>query len=331
MTATLHYTLQDCAGLATVPLVAGMQSGVIIYNPIAGGGGKRRAFALEQAAQILSDAGMAAELRPTKAAGHAKELARQAAKDGVDLVLVAGGDGTINEAVNGLAGSRVPLAVLPAGTANVLGHELGLPSDFSNAAKMILRGTPRRIALGLATSLEGKFAPRFFLAMGGAGPDAALLQGVDAKTKLRLGIFAYWLEAFRQLLKYRFPRFRVVTAGREEKATLVVAGRTKHYGGAFQVTTGADLCEDTFEVLTYSAVGAWRYLGGLPALMRGKVRELEHVRHWKTNWVRCEAIGDERVFAQVDGEPIGELPVEFRIVPGALTLVFPETRGAELT
>jgi len=329
MTATLHYTMQDWAGLAPLPAVARLQSGVIIYNPIAGGGSKRRLFALEQATQILSDAGVAAELQPTSAAGHAKELARQAANDGLDLVIVAGGDGTINEAVNGLAGSRVPLAVLPAGTANVLGHELGIPSDFSSAAKMILRGTPRRIALGLATSPDGKFPPRYFLAMGGAGPDAALMLAVDTKTKLRLGIFAYWLEGFRQLGRYRFPKFRVLTAGHEEEATLIVAGRTKHYGGAFQVTTGADLREDAFEVLTYGAVGPWAYLRGLPALLRGNVRGLEKVRHWKTDWVRCEAVGSERVFAQVDGEPIGELPVEFRIVRDALTLIFPQCNSGE--
>ena len=331
MTATLHYTMQEWARLVHVPRVAKMQSAAIIYNPISGGGRERRLRELEEAARILQSAGIAADLQPTGAPGRATELARQAVRDARDLVVVAGGDGTINEAVNGLAGSQVPLAVLPAGTANVVARELGIPGDFPRATQMILRGTPRRIALGLATSPTGKFPPRYFLSIGGAGPDAALMSAVDTKVKLRVGILAYWLEGFRLLARYRFPKFRVISGGREEVATLIVVGRTKHYGGAFQVTTGADLRENSFELLTYGGVGPWGYLSALPALLTGKVRQLDHVRYWKANSVRCEPLEGERVFAQVDGEPIGELPIEFRIVPDALTLVFPDSAESQLS
>jgi YegS/Rv2252/BmrU family lipid kinase len=312
-------------------MLTGVHNAVIIYNPISGRGRGGRRGRLEQARQILQDAGIEAELQPTGAPGRATELARQAVAEGRELVIVVGGDGTINEAVNGLAGSQVPLALLPAGTANVVAKELSIPDDIPRATQMILHGTPRRIALGLAISPEGKFPPRYFLAIGGAGPDGALMAAVDVQVKLRLGILAYWLEGFRQLVRYPFPKFRVVSGEREEEATLVVVGRTKHYGGPFLLTTGADLREDSFELLTYAAASPWCYLAALPALIAGKVRRLGQVRYWKADSARCEPLDGERVFAQVDGEPIGELPMEFRIVPDALTLVFPESAAPQLS
>jgi YegS/Rv2252/BmrU family lipid kinase len=323
MTATLHYTLQEWAGLARVPAAAKELRAAIIYNPTAGGGKRAWADALRQVERVLRDAGVAAEMLATSAPGDATRLARQAARERCDLVIVAGGDGTINEAVKGLAGSQVALAVLPAGTANVVARELQLPLDLPSAMKKILRGTRRRIALGLAVSPLGKFPPRHFLSIGGAGTDAALMAAVDKKTKLRLGVAAYWLKGIEVLARYGFPKFRVHSDGREEIATLIVAGRTKHYGGAYQVTTRADLLENAFEMLTIGAASPWDYLRGLPTLFTGGVRGLACAHTWMTTAARCEALDGARVLAQVDGEILGELPVEFRIVPDALTLVFP--------
>ena len=307
-------------------MTAAARRATLIANPVSGGGSRRRVHQLEQAKQILHDAGYDAELAFTAAPGGATALARRAVEEGHDLVLVAGGDGTFNEVVNGLAGSQVPLALLPAGTANVMGQELGLPTNIPEAVRMALRGTPRRIALGQAIPARGE--PRYFLALGGAGPDGALVNGVNLKLKLKVGILAYWWEGLRQLFLYKFPRLRIVSGERTEEASLVIVGRTKHYGGAFRITTGADLREDRFELFTFQAAGWFGYLAAFPSLLLNTLRNRKDVRYWTADRVRCEPADGQRVLAQIDGEPFGELPMEFRIVPGALTLVFPETAGA---
>lgn len=307
-------------------MLTGIRDAVIIYNPTAGRGQRRRRTQLERAQHSLKLAGILTELEATTGPGSATEQARNAVADGRQLVLACGGDGTINEIVNGLAGSQVPLAVLPGGTANVLVKELSLPWEIPQAAERLARGTLRRIALGLALSPELPGGQRFFITLAGAGPDGKLVNAVNLETKRRLGILAYWLEGLRQLVEYSFPRFRVVSEEQEHQATLVVVGRTKHYGGPVLITTEADLFEDRFEVFVATTQKRWRYVIDMVKLLCRRHKQIADNFFWKTTSVRCESIGGEDVWAQVDGEPIGRLPVEFRIVPDALTLVVPSQR-----
>ncbi len=310
-------------------MLSGIHNAVIIHNPLAGRGRGHRARQLEQARQILAAAGIEAELQATTGTGAATALARRAVEQRRQLVMACGGDGTVNETVNGLAGSQVPLAVLPAGTANVLAKELGIPWDIPRAAAMILRGTLQRIALGEAISLPARTTRRYFLCVAGAGPDGVMVYSLSPTLKLRTGITAYWLEGFRQLFRYKFPRFRLTGAGGERQATLVIVGRTKHYGGPFRITTEADLFEDEFELLVVTTRSALRYLSYLPAIWLGRLRGRPDVYFTKTASLRCEPLGDGTVYSQVDGEPFARLPVEFSIVPDALTLVVPEMLGRQ--
>ncbi len=216
---------------------------VLIVNPTAGGG--RRVRQLDEARRIFRNAGIETELQNTTAAGDATHLARRAVTDSRELVIACGGDGTVNEVVNGLACSQVPLAVLPAGTANVLAKELRLPWNLPRAAERIINSPYRRIALGLATPEKSSGEPRYFLSVAGAGADGALVSAVRPEIKLKAGILAYWQEGFRQLTRYDFPLFRTQMAGNAMNidASLVIVGRTKHYGGPFKITTEADLLQ----------------------------------------------------------------------------------------
>src|SRR6266849_5817389 len=306
-------------------MLIGIQNAVMIHNPLAGSGRGPRARQLDAARRILARAGIQAELQATTARGEATALARRAVEQGRQLVIACGGDGTMNEVVNGLAGSQVPLAVLPAGTANVLAKELGIPWNIPRAAALIPHGRLQRVALGMAVPLAAGGARRFFLCVAGAGPDGVMVYSVKPALKLRAGILAYWLEGLGQLFRYRCPSFRVTAAGREMECTLVVVGRTKHYGGPFRITTGADLLTSEFALFVCTTSSRWRYLSYLPALWLGRLRGMREVHFWKTTSLRCEPLGDAPVYAQVDGEPAGKLPVEFSIVPDALTLVFPGT------
>lgn len=300
-----------------------LRDAVIIYNPLAGGGHRHRRHQLERAGAILAREGIEAELQPTEGPGGAAELARRAVEQRRQLVIVCGGDGTVNEAVNGLAGSRVPLAVFPAGTANVLAKELGIPWNIERAAGLVAISRPQRIALGLATALPAGAPQRYFLCVAGAGPDGVLIYGTRVEHKLRLGILAYWLEGFHQLFRYGYPAFRTRVSDRTLAGTLVVVGRTRHYGGPFCITTGASLFEDSFEIAVCARSSSLGYLSLLPAAALGRLQKSRGMQYLKTTRLRCEPMGDDVVYAQVDGEPAGRLPVEFSIVPDALTLMIP--------
>jgi len=307
----------------------GVKDALLIYNPTSGRRRHRRFVEIEQGVRILKDAGIVAELAPTTGRHTAKAIAQQGVEQNRGMVIACGGDGTINEIVNGLAGSRVPMAVLPAGTANILAKELRIPWDIPHAARLIPNGVIRRVALGIAIRKDGNHsveAPRdgrYFMCVGGAGPDGAIVNAVHEGLKKSAGIIAYWAEGMRQLVRYDFPEMRIRSAGQDHKATIIVVGRTAHYGGPFKITTGASLFEDSFELLTNAARSRFQYLTCLPALWFGTLRGMKGIEAWKATDALCEPNGGGTVYAQVDGEPIGALPMAFRIVPDALSLVIP--------
>jgi diacylglycerol kinase (ATP) len=304
-----------------------LQNALLIHNPNAGNGGNGRRHLLDQARRILATNGMEVELAETTGPGHAVEIAQQAVRDRRELVIACGGDGTLNEVVNGLAtysnGHRVPLALLPGGTANILAKELDLPWDIPRAAKCLVNGKVREVALGVATPLEQPERKRYFLSVSGAGPDGMIVYSVDLGLKARVGILAYWWQGAREVLRYTFPRFRVRAGDRQLEATLVVVGRTKNYGGPFKITDHADLFEDQFEVMALTTQSGLRYLSYLPTLWMGNLRKEQDVHFWRADSLVCEPLDANPVYAQVDGEPLARLPIEFSIAPRALKLLVP--------
>ncbi len=304
-----------------------LQNALLIHNPNAGNGGRARRGTLDQARHIFSRGGIATEIAETTGPGHATEIAHRAASEGRQLVIACGGDGTLNEIVNGLAsqqnGHRVPLALLPGGTANILAKELDLPWDIPSAAKKLVRGTVKEIALGLATPLEQPAKKKYFLSVAGAGPDGMIVYSINLGLKARVGILAYWWEGIREVFRYQFPHFRVVSGERKVNASLVIVGRTQNYGGPFKITTEADLFQDRFEILTLTTRSGFRYLSYLPTLWLGKLRGTAGVDYFKTDSLVCEPLDHNPVYAQIDGEPLARLPVEFRIIPRALKLLVP--------
>jgi diacylglycerol kinase (ATP) len=335
-------------------MTTGLQNALLIHNPGAGSKGRMRGRVLDEARRIFSKAGVQVDLAETEGPGHATELARQATEESRQLVIACGGDGTLNEVVNGLAtaqnGRRVPLALLPGGTANILAKELNLPWDIPSAAEKLLHGEIREIALGLATPVRAPERKKYFVSVAGAGPDGMIVYSLDLALKARIGILAYWWQGAREVLRYKFPRFRVriprlagamslqapaakmgpdwpseslIASEQELNASLVVVGRTKHYGGPFQITTEAGLYQDRFEVMALTTQSAFRYLCYLPALYFGKLRRAEGVFFFKSDTVICEPLDERPVYAQIDGECLAPLPVKFQIVPRALKLLVP--------
>src|SRR5580700_9683506 len=314
-------------------MTATSQNALLIHNPNAGNGGKARRPLLDQARKILATGGIEAELVETRGPGDATEIAQRATNEGRHLVIACGGDGTLNEVVNGLAGHqnghRVPLALLPGGTANVLAKELNLPWDIPSAAEKLVHGEIKDIALGLATPLEQPEKKRYFLSVAGSGPDGMIVYAIDLDLKARVGIMAYWWQGAYEVFRYKFPHFRVVSGDQRIDATLVVVGRTKHYGGPFKITTNADLYENKFELMALTTQSGFRYLSYLPSLWVDKLRGTDGVHFWKAESIVCEPLDSNPVYAQIDGEPLARLPVEFKIMPRALKLLVPRNGIAQ--
>jgi diacylglycerol kinase (ATP) len=308
-------------------MTSDLRNALLIHNPNAGGGGKGRSRTLDAARHIFAAGGIHSDLAETTGPGHATEIAERAANEGRGLVIACGGDGTLNEVINGLAahqnGHRVPLALLPGGTANILAKELNLPWDIPSAAEKLVRGTVKEIALGLATPLEHPEKKKYFLSVGGAGPDGMIVYSLDLEMKARLGILAYWWQGAREVFRYNFSHFRITIGDQKIDASLVIVGRTKNYGGPFKITTGADLFEDQFEVMALTTQSGLRYLSYLPSLWTGNLRGTDGVHFHKADSILCEPLDKNPLYAQVDGEPLARLPVEFKIVPRALKLLVP--------
>jgi diacylglycerol kinase (ATP) len=304
-----------------------LRNALLIHNPNAGNGGHGRRRQIEAARRIFSSNGIDTVLAETRGPGEATQMAQRAGTDGRQLVIACGGDGTLNEIINGLAaqpnGLRVPMALLPGGTANVLAKELGLPWDIPRAAQLLVNGQVKEIALGLATPLEEPEKKRFFLSVAGAGPDGIMVYSLDLDLKARIGILAYWWQGMHAMFRYKFPLFKVVSGDQEINSSLVVIGRTKHYGGPFKITTRADLFGNEFEGMAVTTRSGMRYLSYLPKLWFGEMRKTKGVFFWKADRIVCEPLDKHPVYAQIDGEPLARLPVEFKIVPRALKLLVP--------
>jgi len=313
-----------------------LKKGTLIYNPIAGRRPAGRAREVRKAAAALRAAGLEVELAATARPGMAGELAQRAAATGAEVVLVCGGDGTINEVINGLVSSRVPLGILPAGTANILARELGLPLHPVRAAAQFSRWSLRRIPLGKATwCQEGNSAGgapaqkqqaiRYFMSVAGIGYDAHVVYKLSMAMKLSWGVAGYIMEALRQVFRYPFPSFSYrADDGPERFATFAAAQRARNYGGWLHLTPEARYFDDRFTLCLFESPHRARYFLYAALVLARRHFLLRDVLHLEARKLSCAAQRTgETVRFELDGELAGTLPATFEIVPDALTLLVP--------
>jgi diacylglycerol kinase family enzyme len=214
---------------------------------------------------------MEVEVLATAGPGAASKLAYEAARKERDIVLVCGGDGTINEVINGLAGSRVSLGLLPGGTANILARDVGLPLNPVRAAAELSRWSARRIPLGKATwcidkaSAKGtpaqkEQATRYFMTVAGIGFDAHVVHKLSLEMKLSWGVAGYIMEALRQAFRYSFQAFSCRTDdGSERTATFAAIQRARNYGGWLHLTPDARFFDERFTACLFKSPNRARY------------------------------------------------------------------------
>lgn len=260
-------------------------------------------------------------LCPTERAEHATELAKTALANDADVILVAGGDGTVNEVLNGMVGSTAPLGVLPSGTANVFACEVGLPRDPLASARMLPDLIPRRIAVGRLTTADR--GSRHFLLMAGAGLDAAVLTRVDARIKKRTGKFAYYVAGFSMLGQPMAP-LEATVDGQRLETLFALAARVRNYGGDLAIASGASLLADEFELVAFAGRTTWRYPMYLGGALLGRATSLPGVSAVKARRIELRGLNGKPVYAQIDGEPAGRLPATIELIPDAITLLLPQ-------
>lgn len=288
----------------------------IIHNPLAGQWRRRRYAALLQA---LRRDGWELREMPTLRRGDAERLAALVTPADGDMVVAAGGDGTINEVINGLMANQVggrdlPLALLPLGTANVLAGEIGLSTDVRSITRCLLAGEARRIALGRAND-------RYFVIMAGVGFDAHVVERVDPALKHGLGKVAYVAETLRQFAHYRFPSFRVRVDGKSFEAASAVVANGRYYGGRLLMAPGANVEEATLQVVLFHHKDRLHAIKYALALLLGLLPRLPDVTRLDAQQVRIEGPAGEPV--QGDGDIIASLPADFTVTPRAINLLFP--------
>lgn len=284
---------------------------LIIRNPVAG---QRRGADYARAMRVFEEARCSLTVAETTARGDAVRIARDADAKAFDAVVAAGGDGTINEVVNGLAGRSLPLGLIPLGTANVLAHEVGIGPDADRAATVILTGRRQPIALANAGG-------HYCCLMASAGYDARAITRVRPALKRLLGEAAYYVAGFEEMLAGTRRLLTVEVDGVPYEAASVVVANGRLYGGRYLIAPEADITEPVLHTILLQRPGRWNITRYGIAVMRERLHLLPDVRIVKGTAVRLAAPAGEPW--QSDGDLIGEFPVTVTVEANAVELMVP--------
>lgn len=313
---------------------------VVIHNPAAG---PRRSARLQAGLAALAAEGVEVDLRETAGAGDALRIARQAAAPAargaarVDAVVAAGGDGTVNEVVNGLfaaavpdgapagggpgAAARIPpLGLFALGTANVLAREVGLPAGLAAQARVIAHGPLARVHVG-AVHAPGGGAVRIFTVMASAGFDARVVDGVSLALKRRIGSMAYAVAALRELLRGPRAPLDLAIDGRTVRAHGAIVANGRHYGVGFDCAPRASLVRGGFEVVLLEKGGRLAVLRQALGLVRGRIAEIDGVSVESASEVAIR--GPAGAAIQADGDVVARVPATLAVAAALLPIAVP--------
>lgn len=297
---------------------------LLIVNPTAG---RRRRGLVDAVAARVRAEGWTVDVVETTAAGDARRLAETCDARRYDVIAVAGGDGTINEVINGLAGrgeDAPAVGIVPLGTANVLAHELGLGFSAAAVARTMTAG--RALVMQPGEAANGSRA-RCFSLMAGAGFDAKVVAGVSAPLKRRLGRAAYVWRSLVEARRYRPVRYRVEIDGECHEASSVIVTRSRHYAGPYVVAPNATLGEPLLHVCLFERWGRWQTFRYGLALLLGRLPKSCGYRVVAGRQVKVSVLndagepGDQPV--QIDGDNALTLPVSIGLAAGAVRLLRP--------
>lgn len=285
----------------------------VIANPTSGRGGKDT---IHQVQAYLRLRGAKVDLFETSKRGDALQAAREARNEDVDIVVGAGGDGTINEIVNGLAGSDIPLGIIPLGTVNVFALETGIPMDPARACDLILGGSPKKVNLGRVND-------RYFLLMGGVGFDAYVVYGLDIRLKRLSGRLSYILTAIGRGLTYQSSPLEIeLDNGQKVNGYGAVVGNMKYYGGTMSITPFADMERNDLDVCIFKSKGFGNILRYTWGIIQKRHLTYPDVEYHTVKNLKIKSKG--KTYIQADGDVVGQLPAKFSIAEEGITVILPK-------
>ena len=305
-----------------------MRKAFLIYNPASGRRRAKRTQDVARVEEVLQAAGIEFETSATTHAGSAIQQVQEAAGRGFDTVISCGGDGTANEALNGIMRAcaertslDVALGLVPLGSGNLLASDLGLPSDPVEATKELLTYQPREFRPGVVYSQgENGSEKRYFLVAAGVGADAELMYRTEVEAKEFWGRNAYFLEMARMAVRRRYPMFQCEWEDEQgnrhqSEAMLAMCVRAGKFPGLLSlVNLGTSLLRHDFCLLLFRTNKIRRFLSYFASVATGRNWKVESVDAIHTKWFRCTAIpGMRTIHSQADGELLGILPAELTI------------------
>jgi YegS/Rv2252/BmrU family lipid kinase len=287
-----------------------MNNTVVILNPAARSERARRWRArVESLAQGCT-------VCTTTAPGEAETLARHAVQEGFEKIIAAGGDGTIHEVVNGLANSTATLGLLPIGTVNVFAMELGLPSNNLDLCWDIIRGDHTRL-VDLPSANE-----KYFVQLAGVGLDAQVVKETSARLKRNFGPLSYLISA-AQVASRRPPRLFIESEDTSvEEGSFVLVGNGRRYGGPFPFFKQAVIDDGLLDVVVFKQLGYLEIIKYLQDVFFSSEIRLPEVEYFQTRALRVTS--EQPVPVELDGELVGNCPVEFQMRERALRVLTPE-------
>jgi YegS/Rv2252/BmrU family lipid kinase len=293
-----------------------------VLNPASGGGrGSRQRAHIER---LLREARIDYRLEVSEHPGQAIALARDSARGGCRRFICIGGDGTLNEVLNGAlegGAGETTLALIPVGRGDDWARTFGIPRDFGRAVDLIAAGHTVQQDIGVAVFDSGGAAvKRHFINVAGVGFDAYVVQRTRA---LRLGPLTYLVGLLQGVLTFRAPRLDVRAGAfvRQEKMFLAFAAVGRYCGGGMQVAPGAIVDDGAFDVVTVGDVGKRELIVNLRRLFDGTLPEYDKVKTARATQLQVDAVPPALV--EADGELLGQTPVEFSVLPRAIRVVVP--------
>lgn len=292
----------------------------VIFNPAARGN-KARRFR-----RFLNELSQQCALKATTGPGDARRLAHAAVATGYDIIAAAGGDGTVNEVLNGIGDEpdgfqRTRLGVLPLGTVNVYAREFKIPLRLEHAWRLLKRARETKIDLGRVDySDDGKPAQRYFIQLGGAGLDARAIELVSWKLKKTAGPLAYVVAGLQALLEKQ-ARISVSADGKTLAGELALFGNGRMYGGPFEIFPGADMRDGLLDACVFPSVNLSSLLRLVPGFLARQ--KLSEHRVQRLRAAKIELTSELPSAFELDGEWIGYLPATFSVEQKKLRVVIP--------
>lgn len=300
----------------------------LVINPASANGATGKRW--PEMAEIIAREGLSFVYRLTEGPGHATEIARNYLEDGFDLIIAVGGDGTTNETINGFFDQHgkairpeAAVSFISGGTGKDLIRTIGIPAATAEAARHIIKASPRPVDLGKVSYVNNKGEPatRYFINVAGLGLDGATVDRVNRTSKALGGFISFLWATVATLLLYKNQKMNIVVDGVQicdEPVTVVVFGNGRYFGSGMCVAPHAEVDDGLFDVVILRDLSKVNLLASLPSVYKGT--HLSHPRITSLRGKTIKVTADGEALLDLDGEQPGRAPVEIEILPGAINL-----------